>query len=163
MLKERFKELEQRLLSEVKSFYGSRLVSLVIFGSAARERQRFDSDIDLLLIAEDLPRGRMRRVREFEEVESRMGPFLDSLKREGINTYLSPVIKSPEEAEAGSPLFFDMVEDALILFDRDGFFAGRLERLRRRMAELGSRRIWRGDSWYWILKPDYRPGDVIEL
>lgn len=92
-----------------------------------------------------------------------MGPFLDSLKREWINTYLSPVIKSPEEVEAGSPLFLDMVEDALILFDRDGFFAGRLERLRRRMAELGSRRIWRGDFWYWILKPDYRPGDVIEL
>jgi predicted nucleotidyltransferase len=164
MLKERFQEIEERLLSETKAFYGGRLVSLVVFGSVGRETQRFDSDLDLLVIAEGLPKGRMKRVGEFEAVEGKLAPFLKSLElNHGINTYISTVIKSPEEAWKGSPLFLDMVEDARILFDRNDFFRKVLERLRQRLAELGSKRIWRGNAWYWDLKPDYQPGDIIEL
>ena len=40
----------------------------------------------------------------------------------------------------------------------------KLAALRRRLAELGSRRIELADgSWYWDLKPDLRPGEMIEL
>lgn len=163
MLKERFKELQDKLLAEVKSFYGDRLVSFVVFGSVARETYRFDSDIDLLIIAEDLPKGRMKRVAQFLTVEDRIETFLGSLQKEGMNTYISPVFKTPEEAEMGSPLFLDMVEDASILFDRNGFFSKVLERLRNRLKELGAKRVWKGNAWYWVLKPDYKPGEVIEL
>jgi len=163
MLKERFKELQDKLLAEVKSFYGDRLVSFVVFGSVARETYRFDSDIDLLIIAEDLPKGRMKRVAQFLTVEDRIETFLESLRKEGMNTYISPVFKTPEEAEMGSPLFLDMVEDASILFDRNGFFSKVLERLRNRLKELGAKRVWKGNAWYWVLKPDYKPGEVIEL
>jgi len=163
VLKERFDELQRELLSEIRSYYKDRLVSVVLFGSVARGTQRFESDLDLLVIAEDLPRGRMRRVREFMRVEERLEPFLAALKTCGIHTFLSPVIKSPEEALKGSPLFLDMVEDAKILFDRNGFFAGILERLRRRLMSLGARRRWRGDAWYWDLKPDLKPGEIFEL
>ncbi|MBI3393701.1 MAG: nucleotidyltransferase domain-containing protein [Nitrospirae bacterium] len=163
MLKEKFKALEDVLLAETERCYGERLVSLVLFGSAARGTQRFDSDVDFLIVARDLPRGRLKRVREFQAVDERLGPFLGKLRGSGINTGLSPVFKAPEEAEEGSPLFLDMVEDAKILFDRDGFFARRLERLRERLKALGAKRIWRGNAWYWDLKPDYKPGDVIEL
>ncbi len=48
MLKERFGKLEGKLLSEIKSYYGERLISVVIFGSVARGAQRPDSDVDLL-------------------------------------------------------------------------------------------------------------------
>lgn len=163
MLKESFRTLAERLLTEVRRFYGDRLVSVVLFGSAARETQRFDSDIDVLIVAKDLPRGRMKRVREFDAIERELEPFLQDLAAMGIQTYLSAIIKSPEEAEVGSPLFLDMVEDANILYDKDGFFSRRLERLRKRLKELGSKRIWKGNAWYWVLKPDYKPGDVIEL
>jgi len=163
MLKERFKELEDKLLAEVKSFYGDRLVSFVVFGSVARETYRFDSDIDVLIIAEGLPNGRMKRVAQFLTIEDRIESFLKSLQKEGINTCISTVFKTPEEAEMGSPLFLDMVEDASILFDSNGFFSKRLVRLRNRLRELGAKRVWRGNAWYWVLKPDYKPGEVIEL
>lgn len=164
MLKEKFKEIKKLLLAEIKYYYGKRLISIVIFGSVARETQTFDSDLDLLIIAKDLPRGRMKRIKEFEKVEENLEPLLKSLrKRDGIHTYLSPIIKTPEEAEKGSILFLDMVEDARILFDQNHFFKKRLERLRIRLKELGAKRIWRGNAWYWDLKPDYRPGDIIEI
>jgi hypothetical protein len=73
------------------------------------------------------------------------------------------VLKTPAEVEARSPLLLDMTEDARILFDRGGFLAGELAALRARLDELGARRVWRGSAWYWDLKPDFRPGDVIEL
>jgi hypothetical protein len=31
------------------------------------------------------------------------------------------------------------------------------------LEQLGARRIWRGNAWFWDLKPDYRPGEVFEL
>lgn len=163
MLKESFNELTDKLLSEIQSFYGARLVSVAVFGSVARGTYRFDSDIDILIIAENLPHGRTKRVKEFMTVEDRLEPFLISLRKDGINSCISPIFKTPAEAATGSPLFLDMVEDARILFDREAFFSMRLERLRERLKELGSKRIWKGNFWYWVLKPDYKPGDVIEL
>jgi predicted nucleotidyltransferase len=163
MLKAKFRELQDKLLEETKSFYGDRLVSFVVFGSVARETYRYDSDIDLLIIAENLPNGRMKRVAQFSAVEDRIAPFLDSLKKKGIDTYISAIFKTPREAEWGSPLFLDMVEDARILYDKKAFFAKRLERLRKRLEELGAKRVWKGNIWHWVLKPDYRPGEVIEL
>ena len=71
MLKEAFRDLEEKLLDAVRSFYGDRLVSLVLYGSVARGTQRFDSDVDLLVVARPLPDGRMRRIREFDAAEER--------------------------------------------------------------------------------------------
>ncbi|MFW6180901.1 MAG: nucleotidyltransferase domain-containing protein [Spirochaetota bacterium] len=163
MLKERFEQLVQALVSEIKCVYQGRLVSVVVFGSVGRGTQRFDSDVDILVVAENLPRGRIRRIEEFEEVERKVEPQLEALREEGIHSRVSAIIKNPQEAEAGSPLFLDMVEDARILYDREGFFGSRLDRLKKRLDELGAKRVRRGNAWYWDLKPDYRPGEIIEL
>jgi len=149
------------LLRACEEVYGERLIAVVIFGSHGRGTARPDSDIDLLLIAEPLPNGRVRRVEEFEEVEKRVGRLLPP--ELGAAPPLSPVLKTPEEVGYGSPLFLDMTEDARILFDRESFFARELDRLRERLAQLGARRVWLGNAWYWDLKPDYRPGEVFEL
>jgi len=163
MLKEKFKELQVRLLKETKSFYGDNLVSFVVFGSVARETFRFNSDIDILIIAENLPDGRMKRVKQFSSVEEKIEPFLESLEKQGIHTYISPIFKTPDEVKKGSPLFLDMVEDARILYDKDDFFTKWLNNFKERLKKLGSKRVWRGNMWYWVLKPDYKPGEVIEL
>lgn len=55
----------KRLLKEVVTYYGERLVSMAIFGSYARETYRQDSDLDILLIVEGLPDVRTKRVKEF--------------------------------------------------------------------------------------------------
>lgn len=163
MLREAFESLERAVLNAVQAVYGDRLVSVVVYGSVARGTMRFDSDVDLVVVAPGLPKGQPRRRVEFRQVERLVDPEMRRLAGLGIETDLSVVFKTPEEVEIGSPLFFDMVEDARILFDRDGVFATRLDRLRRRMAELGSKRVWRGNAWYWDLKPDYKPGEVFEI
>ena len=156
-------QLQRDVTEAAGRHYGSRLVSVVVFGSMGRRTFRHDSDLDLLIVADDLPAGRVARVQEFAAVEAALEPRLAEGRTCGFDTVCSPVFKTPDEVTAGSPLFLDMVEDARILFDRDGFFAGVLTRLRERLARLGARRIWRGNAWYWDLKPDYRPGEVFEL
>ncbi|MGB9723390.1 MAG: nucleotidyltransferase domain-containing protein [Chloroflexia bacterium] len=159
-----FRPLLEALLRTCRRYYGPRLVALAVFGSLGRGTAGPESDVDLLLVCRDLPSGRIPRVEEFcAQVEPALGPLLAQLAAGGIHTRLSPVFKTPEELEAGSPLLLDMVEDAVILYDPGGVLAGRLQRLRERLAELGARRIWRGEQWYWDLKPDYRPGEVFEL
>jgi predicted nucleotidyltransferase len=163
MLKDAFDHLTQRIAATAQQVYGDRLVSVVLYGSVARGTMRHDSDVDLLIVARDLPAGRLNRVKEFEAVEDAVGEELSRAASRGIHTSVSPVVKTPEEVTAGSPLFLDMVEDARVLYDRQGFFAQRLARLRNRLSELGAKRVWKGNAWYWDLKPDYRPGEVFEL
>ena len=73
-----------------------------------------------------------------------------------------PILRTPEEASRITPLYLDLVEDSIILYDKDDFMRRVLDRLRR-LRELGARRVWRGKSWYWILKPDLRFGEVFEI
>ena len=135
------------------------LVSIVLFGSVARREARPTSDIDVLLIAENIPR----------RPADRRQPFLDAWEAARTARGLPPVdwnliVKTPDEARYHSPLYLDMVEDAILILDRGRFFEEVLAGMRERMRELGSRRVHLPDgSWYWDLKPNFRWGDVVEI
>uniref|UniRef100_A0A7C4MP36 Nucleotidyltransferase domain-containing protein n=1 Tax=Desulfatirhabdium butyrativorans TaxID=340467 RepID=A0A7C4MP36_9BACT len=143
--------------------YGERLVSIVLFGSVGRGTSNPHSDIDLLIVAEHLPKGRMQRVQEFGCIEQALQPLLSELSSIECHVELSPVFKTPEELTQGTPLMLDMVEDACILYDPSGFFEKALARLTDRLKDLGAKRVWRGNAWWWDLKPDYRSGEVFEI
>jgi len=138
---------------------GPRLVSLVLFGSAARGEARDLSDIDVLVVAEGFPRSLSDRRRsllaEWSRVRTEKGlPAVE----------WNLVTKTPEEAAVHSPLYLDIVEDGILLADREGFLRAVLDAMRARMRELGSRRVHLEDgSWYWDLKPDFRFGEVVEI
>jgi hypothetical protein len=163
MLTDHFDELLGALVAACQRQYGPRLVSVAVFGSVGRGTPRPDSDVDVLIVAEGLPRGRVARVAEFAGIETELAEVFERLRRVGVTTVLSPVLKTPAEVEQGSPLFLDMLDDARILVDRDGFLAHAFAQFQKRLARLGARRIWRGNAWFWDLKPDYRPGEVFEL
>lgn len=158
-----FDHLLDLLREKCENFYGPRLISLVVYGSVGRRAMNPESDIDFLLVADPLPNGRVKRAGEFAAVERTMAEELAKARAAGVHAELSPVFKTPCEVRMGSPLFLDMVEDALILFDRDGFFREELDRLRERLVRLGARRIWKGNAWIWDLKPSYKWGDEFEI
>lgn len=156
-------EIAGRYTEALKRYFGARLVSVVLYGSVARSDHTPASDIDLLIVARGLPQSRRARNRVLVEIEEELFPMLASLHRQGKYTDVSTKIKTPEEAEQPTPLYLDMTEDAVILYDRDGFFQRVLDRLRQRLKALGAQRIRQGKVWYWKLKPDYQWGEVIEL
>lgn len=135
------------------------LGSIVLFGSVARREAGPTSDIDVLLVAEGLPRS----------LADRRQPFLEAWERARAARGLPHVdwnliVKTPDEARYRSPLYLDIVEEGILILDRGWFFKDVLAGMRARMRELGSRRIHLPDgSWYWDLKPDFRWGDVVEI
>ncbi len=136
--------------------FGDRLVSVVLFGSRARAQARPESDIDLLVVIRDLPRNRWQRYEGFADLAREVSPDFAAM--------LALILATPEEAGNVKPYYLGMLSGHEILYDRDAFFAGVLERLRGRLAELGSRRYVDPDGYeYWDLKPDWKPGGVVEL
>lgn len=163
MIHQAFEEILEAVRRECVGLYGDRLVSLAVFGSVARGTMGPESDVDLLIVAEPLPRGRMARVREFEAVDRATIEVMVDAARGGVHTTLSPVFKTPREVERGSPLFLDMTDEARILVDRDGFLRSYLDGLASRLRALGAGRVRRGGGYYWILKAELRPGEEIVL
>lgn len=143
--------------------YKDRLVTLAVFGSVGRGTPRPDSDIDLLLIADFLPPGRMKRMKEFSQVEEILAPLLEKKQRRGIYTSLSPVIKQRNEVLQGSLLFLDLLDDVYLLYDKENFLQNYLYTLRERLKDLGGKKIYRGGAWYWLLKKEYCPGEEFKL
>lgn len=157
------RRLAERYAELLIATLGDRLVSVVLFGSVARGDASGNSDIDLLIIAAELPTGQFARKRLLAAADAAFERDLAEAEGAGVETRLARIVRTPEEAARVIPLYLDMTEDAQLLFDRGGFFAGVLERVRRSLQRLGSRRIRQGNTWYWDLKPDFKPGDVIEI
>ncbi len=106
-----------------------------------------------------MARGRPLRAREFDSVEETIrNRFLPEVAPES-----PPILKTPEDAARGSPLFWDMTEEAVILYDRDCFLQELLTGVKARLEALGARRVNHGSAWYWVLKENYQPGEVFEI
>jgi predicted nucleotidyltransferase len=162
-LNQTLQRLAEQYAAIAQEVLGDNLTSVVLFGSVARGQARPGSDVDLLVIGRELPAGAFRRREMLEPVRERLQDDLDRLWAQGVYADFVEVIKSEAEAQRTHPLYLDMTEEAVILFDRGGFFAGVLERLRRRLRELGAERKQLGRLRYWDLKPDFKPGEVITL
>ena len=157
-------QFKQIMCVACKELYAETLVSLALYGSWARSAATQESDIDMLIIAKDLPPSRGKRMRRFEAVDA---VTLDSRRAVwGPITpapEIAPLIKTPAEIEAGSPLFLDMTDWRDILFDRDHYLQRYLAALKERMRMNGTERRMAKGGYYWIYKPDLQPGEVVTL
>jgi len=125
----------------------AKLVSLVLFGSVARGEARRDSDVDILIVAEGVPRSRLRKQEEFLRVEEGPGDLIERLWGMGYRVDPSPIILDVREARTHRPIHPDMVEDAVILYDRGGLIEGVLREVAERLSKLGAERGWVGRRW----------------
>jgi hypothetical protein len=144
--------------------YGDRLIALAVVGSWARGEATPASDLDLLVVADPLPPSRMKRVREFRPVaDATLAVRSRVWSDQGPEVELAPVFKTPVELQAGSPLYLDMTLWRVVLADRGGMLETFLRALRDRMQALGSRRLPFKGGAFWDYKPDFRPGEAVEL
>ncbi|MDZ7292202.1 MAG: nucleotidyltransferase domain-containing protein [candidate division KSB1 bacterium] len=152
-------------ISRCRRTFGSHLQAAALYGSVARGSAQPTSDIDFILVFDDLPKVRSKRIDMiFPLVQAaENSPAAQELRNKGFYPFISPLLYTIEEIERTQPILLDITEDGIILFD-NGILKNKLQRLRERLKELGAKRIVEEDgSMYWDLKPDWRPGEVIEL
>lgn len=162
-LSEELRQLARQYAEILRDTLGERLVSVVLFGSVARGEAGPYSDIDLFIVLEDAPRSMRRRRVLLEPVRQALTPALEELWDRGIYTDFVEIIRTREEARRFHPVYLDMTQEAILLYDKGDFMAGVLERIRERLSALGAQRKRLGKVMYWDLKPDFKPGEVIDL
>lgn len=145
-----------RFHAALETQFGRDLITLAVFGSQAQGRQLPESDLDLLLVIRGLPRRRLDR-------HTVILSIAHSVSDEFAQT-ISAIPLTPEEALSIKPYYLGFLDGHRLVVDRDGFFRRILDRLERRLTELGSRRLIdeRGNP-YWDLKPDYVLGEDVVL
>ncbi|RLF12788.1 MAG: nucleotidyltransferase domain-containing protein [Thermoprotei archaeon] len=161
----RYEQLVKDYLGIVKRVYGSRLVSLCVFGSVARGEVREGSDIDLLLVVEGLDEDLGARMKELAEVRERLrrAESYKKLKEQGLPVLTSEIALTPSEVASHPPILLDVVEEGVIVYDKEGFLRKELERVRERLHELRARRVKGKEGWYWLLKPDAKLGEGVKV
>lgn len=160
-----YEDLLGDFLELLKHKTGDSLISVVLYGSVARGGGRKDSDIDILIIIRDASRHYYDRLAPLMEVnvDLKGRESYSRLQSKGFAPYLSFLILSAQEVGENKYIFLDMIDDGILLFDKGGFFEGVLSKLNSRLKELGSKKVYVGDKWYWDLKPDLVLGEEFEL
>jgi len=161
------KQLLNRYLEFMKGSFGERLLSIAIFGSVARGKARFPgSDIDVLIVMEGLENlsfgQRIKLTMNIEEKLSKTQEFAMFKNAFGMHPNFQEIIFTPDELKAHPPVLLDLTTDSIILYDT-GILAEELDKIKKRLKELGSKKVKIKDSWFWILKPDVRPGESVVI
>jgi predicted nucleotidyltransferase len=146
----------QRYREALEARFGDNLVTLAAFGSRMQGKATPESDLDLLVVISGLPKARLAR-------RTIVDPIARTVSDAFAET-VSTILLTPEEALTIKPFYLGFLEGHRLIVDRDGFFGVILDRLTRRLQQLGSRRLVDElGNPYWDLKPDYVLGEDVVL
>ncbi len=159
---ETYREFLALLTERLKAAMEGDLLACCLFGSVARGTARPDSDLDLLVVHGEgcrKPLGTLMKV--MEEVEG--SPEYRTLVATGHRPDPYPVFLTERDLWERPLILLDPMDHGVMLWDT-GILADRFAALRRRLRELGAKKVMLPEGgWYWDLKPDWRPGEVIAL
>lgn len=132
------------------STFGERLCSVVLFGSVARGDWNENSDLDMLLVIKGLPKNVLER-------DQKILPLA-----RGLPHAITFVSYAPEELAETPPLLLDVAVDGILLYDT-GFMREKINHIRKRLEELGAKRVGERGELTWILKPEVKLGEEVEI
>lgn len=143
------RELADDYAALLRSAFGDRLVSVVLFGAVARGDAHASSDIDVLVVVDPIAPGPFSRNDLLAAADEALAPLLAAAEMDGIRTRLHRIVATRADAEQMIALDLDLAQDGVLLFDRNAFLADLLDNTRASLARLGARRVREGGSWYW--------------
>ena len=156
-------ELARRYAEKAVELLGDQLISIALYGSVARGQADPTSDIDLFVMLQQAPSGMLSRRRLLDPVHESLASELDGLWRQGTYADFIEVIRTRSEARQFHPLYLDMSQEAILLYDRDRFLENLLERVGQHLMSRGAKRKFMGRFWYWDLSGSTRLASISRL
>ena len=89
----------------------------ILFGSVAKEDFSENSDIDILVLLGDSSTGMISKI---SEIVNSMRIEAMGLMSAGLPSLISPMFLTLKEVESIRPIFFDIVDYGICLFDKNG-------------------------------------------
>ena len=160
---EDYRPVLEWVLGRLHRRLGDQLLAVTLFGSVARGEADPYSDLDLLIVHQGT---RQETHRAFVDIvlELRETPEYRKLAEQSILADPYPIFISREKLADTPWVLLDVMDHGIILHDPHGILEEKLQALRARLDELGAQKIVLADgTWYWDLKPDWKPGEVFEL
>lgn len=138
------------VLEEILNYYKDSLVGYALFGSYARGENRKNSDLDLLIILNKAP-GFSMRFKEFvENIEMKHERLAQEIfEQEDILVELSPYILGRNEALKMQPIYYDLVEEHVVVYDPERIISRIIASTKRILAASGARKVRRNNTWEW--------------
>ncbi|MCX7994561.1 MAG: nucleotidyltransferase domain-containing protein [candidate division WOR-3 bacterium] len=161
-----YKKLLDIYISILKKELGDSLISVVLYGSVARNSATLHSDIDLLVVLKEGKENYYQTLQPLLKAQKNLekDQIYKKFSHNDMHPHFSYLILSSDEASKNRKIYLDMIEDGIILYDRGEFIRKKFKELKSRLKELGSKKILLKDGrWYWDLKPDLKIGEVFEL
>ncbi|MBI4745910.1 MAG: HEPN domain-containing protein [Deltaproteobacteria bacterium] len=128
--------------------------SAAIYGSSARGTQTRDSDLDLLLISEDVNPRRHRRGNTIAMIKEKLA----------LDIPLDILLLTPAECLSNfrnhNPLFLDITVEGQVLLDEDNFLKSLMEEA---SAYIDERHIRKSDDGWAFPVPERAPGFLSEV
>ncbi|MDI6885916.1 MAG: nucleotidyltransferase domain-containing protein [archaeon] len=157
--------LIEEYCSLIKNHFRDRLISICLFGSVARGEAKPGSDIDILVVADDLPIDIGLRIKETNYVHENLkkSEAYISLCKSGVSGLVSDIFFTPEEIERHPPILLDMVEDGIIWYDKEDFLRKVLLSIKENLKKLEAKKVTTEKGYYWVLKPDIKPGEIVRI
>ena len=158
-----YRELLSAYLELVKQELGDSLKAVCVYGSVARGEAGEESDIDVLIIAVDQPEYLDQRLKPFFKVSRRIRQLKIYQELRGYGKTFSELVFTPEELERHPPILLEVLKDGVILYDPEKLLEKELEKLEKRLEELGAEIVETPKGHYWILKKDLKPREEVGI
>jgi predicted nucleotidyltransferase len=164
-LQAEYVQLAEEYVRAVRDFFGNRLLSICFFGSIVRGNATPESDIDVLIVAESMPKDFGLRVRESSPIHEtlRRSEKYRELRSQGRSAFVSEIFLTPGEAKSHPPILLDLTDEAFIVYDKNDFLKTVLAELKQNLKALGAKKVKARKGYYWVLKPDAKPSEVVKI
>lgn len=138
-------KLKEHLVDCLTKYFKENLVSVVFFGSRARREAKPESDYDIFLVANELPKRILDR-------QSHVRKAISFKFEQKISIHA----KTKAEFERGfPPLYLDLGLDGQILYDTANYMHKKINRIQEITKDSGLYRVKRngGHVWEWKRQP----------
>jgi predicted nucleotidyltransferase len=149
----------QKILSDwidsCKKEWRENFVSAIQFGSTTKSYIKIETDVDLLLVFNKVPKNKWDRFQFIKNKELELENNLKKIKN--YNLLPSILCWQKESFEKLHPLYLDFVDSSNILYDPDSIARNIINKTEDWLKKRGAIKVQKGHLWYWDVNPNRDP------